>query len=130
LRGFVGEFMILSAYRHGTARQRSRLDRLGVHPLASQMSFEVLLAHLANGLHDPTDAELAAAGRLGKPTLIVTGRGGDGMQAASATRLRGFLLGSRLLVLEQSEGEVEPQDLNRFAKGMRRFLEGKDDGGR
>jgi pimeloyl-ACP methyl ester carboxylesterase len=131
LRGFVGELMILTEYRNSPAQQRPRLDRLGVHPLATQMSLEVLLAHLANGSRDPSDEELTAVGRLGRPTLIVTGReSGGGMEVVSSTRLQGLLPGSRLLVLEHSGHGIESRDQDHFLKAMRRFLEGKDDEGR
>lgn len=130
LRGFVGELMVLTEYRNSPAQQRPLVDRLGIHPLAAQMSFEVLMAHLANGMRDPFDEEVAAIGRLGRPTLIVTGReSGGGMEEASSTRLQGLLPGSRLLVLEHSGHGVEPRDQDRFLKAMRRFLEGKDDDG-
>jgi pimeloyl-ACP methyl ester carboxylesterase len=124
-RAFAGEFMALVDRRQAPAWERLRLDVAAIHPLAAQADFEVLIAHVANGLREPSDDEVDQLGRLALPTLVVAGLGGlaPGAEAVRG-RLQAVWPQASLLLLEHSGRGVGPRDTARFARAVERFLRG------
>ncbi len=124
-RAFAGEFMVLADRRQAPVWERSRLEAAAVHPLAAQADFEVLIAHVANGLREPSESEIDQLRRLGLPTLVVAGLGALMPDArAVRARLQEVWPQASLLLLEHSGRGIGPRDTARFTRAVERFLQG------